>query len=165
MDDRTILIIDDCQEDREIFTRYLEFAGGRVLEGCNGEEGLRIAQEQLPDVILLDLSMPVLDGWQTIERLQNGSATAVIPVVALTAQHLSWEELEAAGFSGYLEKPLVLHRVLEEVERYLGRLDKAGTDLEQESVREASLAAAPAAAPELAPRRTQSTRARAPARA
>jgi two-component system, cell cycle response regulator DivK len=120
---RTILIVDDCEEEREIFSRYIEFVGGRVLEAADGAEGVRVAAEQLPDLILLDISMPLMDGWRAIDLLQRERATAGIPVVALTAHHLDRDELEAAGFCGYLEKPIVPHRVVEEVERCIGRLD------------------------------------------
>jgi two-component system, cell cycle response regulator DivK len=123
MNRRTVLIIDDHEEEREIFSRYLEFVGAHVLQAADGEEGLHKARELLPDLILLDLRMPVLDGWQTIERLQLEPATASIPVIALTAHHLESDELERLGFCAYLEKPIVPHRVLEEVERCIGRLD------------------------------------------
>jgi two-component system, cell cycle response regulator DivK len=123
MNHRTVLIVDDCEQEREIFSRYLEFVGARLIEACNGEEAILAAMEHLPDLVLLDLSMPVLDGWETIRRLREEPATADIPVVALTAHHLEWERLRDAGFRGYLEKPVVPNRVLEEVERCIGRLD------------------------------------------
>jgi two-component system, cell cycle response regulator DivK len=129
MEHRTVLIIDDCRHEREIFARYLEFVGGNVLEAGDGEEGLRVARDQLPDLILLDLTMPVRDGWETIACLREDPETAGIPVIALTALHLPWERLEAAGFCGYLEKPIVPNRVLEDVERCIGRLDLSWSDL------------------------------------
>lgn len=120
----TVLIVDDNPEERKIFATYLEFVGGRLLEAANGEEGLRIARERLPDLILLDLNMPVMDGWEMIRRLQEEPGIRRIPVVALTAHRLSWERLEDAGFCGYLEKPLAPYRVLEEIERCLGRINQ-----------------------------------------
>jgi two-component system cell cycle response regulator DivK len=119
---KTVLIIDDNDHERHIFSSFLRFVGGTVLEARNGEEGLRMAQEHLPTLILLDLSMPVLDGWETIRRLKQEPLTDWIPVIALTAHHLEWGRLREAGFSGYLEKPIVPFRVLEEVEHCIGRL-------------------------------------------
>jgi two-component system, cell cycle response regulator DivK len=126
---RTILIIDDNDLERDIFASFLSFAGGRVLEASDGSEGLRVAGSDAPDLILLDLTMPVLDGWETIRRLKAEPRTRGIPVVALTAHHLEWEQLEEEGFCGYLEKPIVPFRVLEEVERCIGTL---GADMDTE---------------------------------
>lgn len=119
---KTVLIIDDNEHERAIFSRFLQFVGGNVMDARNGEEGLRAAQEHLPNLILLDLSMPVMDGWETVRRLKANPLTERIPVLALTAHHLEWGRLEEAGFCAYLEKPIVPYRVLEEVEHCIGRL-------------------------------------------
>lgn len=117
---RTILIIEDNAEERRIFSAYLEFVGVTLLEASDGTMGLKLAREHRPDLILLDLSMPVMNGWETILRLQADEETAGIPVVAVTGHHLPFERLDAAGFCGYLEKPLAPFKVLEEVERCIG---------------------------------------------
>jgi two-component system, cell cycle response regulator DivK len=117
---KTILIIDDNDPERDIFASFLRFAGGRVVEARQGEEGVQMALTHRPALILLDITMPVLDGWGTIERLKADPTTRQIPVVALTAHHLEWARLQEAGFDGYLEKPIVPFRVLEEVERFVG---------------------------------------------
>jgi CheY-like chemotaxis protein len=101
----------------------MELVGGRVVEACNGVEGLEAAREQHPDLILLDLVMPVMDGWETIHCLKTNVRTRWIPVVAFTAYHQEWQRLREAGFRGYLEKPVPPFRLLEEVERIAGRLD------------------------------------------
>jgi CheY-like chemotaxis protein len=119
---RTVLVVDDNEHERAIFSRFLSFVGGQVIEAANGEEGVREAQEHLPTLILLDLSMPVMDGWETLRRLQANPLTEPIPVIALTARHLEWERLAEAGFCAYLEKPIVPVRVLREVERCIGPL-------------------------------------------
>ena len=137
MKSKTILVVDDEPEERTIFASYLQFVGATTLEASNGAEGLRLAREARPDAILLDITMPVLDGWGTMEQLQASPETADIPVLAVTAHQLDADQLENAGFCGYLQKPISPHRVLEEVERCVGRL--AGTDDEAD----ADLPAAP----------------------
>jgi two-component system, cell cycle response regulator DivK len=122
---KTILVIEDNPEERNIFASYLEFVGGRLLEAENGERGLDLARTHHPDLILMDLSMPIMDGWETMRRLHADEETADIPVVAITGHHLPGARLEAAGFCGYLEKPIAPFRVLEEVERCLGPLTRS----------------------------------------
>lgn len=119
---RTILVVDDNPEERGIFARYLEFVGGEVQLATNGEEAVEAARTTPPDLILLDLTMPVMDGWEAIRELKQDPATERIPVIALTCHHLEWQRLKEAGFSGYLEKPLAPFRVLEEVESCIGKL-------------------------------------------
>lgn len=116
----TILIVEDNPEERNIFSAYLQFTGGRLLEAADGAEGVRMAREHRPNLILMDISMPVLDGWGAMSRLQADPATHRIPVIAITSHHLPRARLDAAGFCGYLEKPIAPYRVLEEVERCLG---------------------------------------------
>jgi two-component system, cell cycle response regulator DivK len=117
---RTVLVVDDHDEQRRIVATYLEFVGYRALMAADGEEGVRMALADAPDLILLDLRMPVLDGWGTIARLKESALTARIPVMALTAHGQNEEEaLEAAGFCGCLKKPLSPFKVLEGVERCL----------------------------------------------
>lgn len=119
---RSILIVDDNGEERTIFSTYLEFVGGRLLQAANGAEGLAMAREHRPDLILLDLTMPVMDGWEMMRRLRDDPVLSGIPVLAITSHHLPPERLEEAGFRGYLEKPISPYRVLQEAERHLGAL-------------------------------------------
>ena len=119
---REVLIVDDNEQERTIFSTYLQFVGGTVLEAGNGEEGLRMARERVPSLILLDLTMPVMDGWETLRRLKADPETQWIPVLALTAHHLDGERLREAGFCGYLEKPIVPFHVLAEIEACIGPL-------------------------------------------
>jgi len=133
MNRRIILIVDDCEEQRDVLSRYVEFVGGRVVEAENGEEAIRAAEEHLPDLILLDMSMPVMDGWDAMERLKKDPLTAGMPVVALTGKAQDPARLESAGFCGYLEKPICPHAVVVEVERCIGRLDGPWEDSEAES--------------------------------
>jgi CheY-like chemotaxis protein len=130
---REVLIVDDNDEEREIFSTYLQFVGGTVLEAENGAEGLRIARAHAPNLILLDLSMPVMDGWETLRLLKADWKTERIPVLALTAHHLDREILIEAGFCGYLEKPIVPFRVLKEVEACIGPLYRGAATVEHRS--------------------------------
>jgi two-component system, cell cycle response regulator DivK len=123
---KVILTVDDEAAQRQIFASYLTFAGYEVIEAANGVEGLRMAREHGPDLILLDIGMPVLDGWGTMVLLGDEPMTTSIPVVALTAFDLSATQLKDAGFCGYLEKPIVPYRVLEEVEACIGPSNTAG---------------------------------------
>jgi two-component system, cell cycle response regulator DivK len=117
---RTILVVDDNAEERSIFSSYLAFVGFHTLCAANGAEALAAARAGCPDLILLDLSMPVMDGWETIARLRAEAATAGIPVVAVTAAAVDELSLRRRGFSGYVGKPMAPFELLREVERCLG---------------------------------------------
>lgn len=119
---KVILVVDDNPAERDVFTTFLQFAGGQALEAGDGAEALAMIDRHRPRLVLLDLSMPRMDGWETMRRLREDPSLASIPVIALTAQHLEWEDLEEAGFLGYLEKPIQPFRVLEEVEAWIGPL-------------------------------------------
>jgi two-component system, cell cycle response regulator DivK len=83
-----VLVVDDYADAREMYAEYLEFSGFRVAEATNGAEALEKAFELLPDVILMDLSLPVIDGWEATRRLKADERTRAIPVVALTGHAL-----------------------------------------------------------------------------
>lgn len=114
---KRVLIVDDAESIRMAIGSVLEIHGYHALAAADGEEGVRVAREQQPDVILLDIMMPVLDGWGAIKQLKADPFTAGIPVVALTALRLTEEQVQAAGFSGYLSKPVTPHRLREELQR------------------------------------------------
>jgi CheY-like chemotaxis protein len=116
-----ILVVDDNPEERAIFSTYLEFVGYDVETANNGQECLDRARWDRHSLILLDLGMPVLDGWKTMARLRAARDTCRIPVMALTAYHLEPQVLEDAGFCGYLPKPIAPFRVLTEIEQCIGR--------------------------------------------
>ncbi|HEV2149225.1 MAG TPA: response regulator [Longimicrobiaceae bacterium] len=117
MDRKTILVVDDSESICSALTCVLELAGHTPLTAGDGAEGVRKARQHRPDVILLDIMMPVLDGWGAIRELKASPETATIPVLALTALRLSQAEVDGAGFAGYLSKPIPSHRLLEEIER------------------------------------------------
>jgi len=118
--DRTILVVDDNAEERNIFSSYLTFVGFHTVCAANGAEALAAARAACPDMILLDLSMPVMDGWETLDRLRADVVTAGIPVVAVTAAAVDELSLRRRGFSGYVAKPMAPFELLEEVESCMG---------------------------------------------
>jgi two-component system cell cycle response regulator DivK len=113
---KTVLIVDDAESICMALASVLEVHGYAVLAAYDGEQGVRLAQENQPDVILLDIMMPVLDGWGAIRRLKSDARTSAIPVIALTALRLTEDQVQAAGFTGYLSKPVTPHRLREEIQ-------------------------------------------------
>jgi CheY-like chemotaxis protein len=117
----TILLVDDNPDNRDIYRTLLEHVGYGVLEAADGAEGLRLATEHLPCLVLMDISMPVLDGLEATRRLKANPLTAAIPVVALTAHAMEADRRAAAeaGCDSYLAKPVEPRRVLELVRTLL----------------------------------------------
>jgi two-component system, cell cycle response regulator DivK len=117
----TILLVEDHEDNRNIYRTILEHFGFRVLLAGDGQEGIRQAGEGRPDLILLDIDIPVFDGLEVARQLKASSATCRIPIVALTAysQPEDRERAAEAGFDGYLAKPVSPRRVLSEVRRFL----------------------------------------------
>lgn len=115
----TILIVDDNDTNRKLCRAILEQSGYQTREAANGREGLQIVREELPDLILMDVQMPVMDGVETLKRLRADPATRSVPVVALTSYAMKGdrERLLAEGFSEYVVKPIDIDRFLEVVRR------------------------------------------------
>ena len=120
---RTILLVEDHEDNRIVYRTILEHYGYRVLLAGDGAEGVRLAKQELPDLVLMDVSIPVMDGWEATQAIKADPATARIPVIALTAHALATDRLRAqeVGCDGYLAKPVEPRVVLEEVRRFLGR--------------------------------------------
>ena len=120
--DHTILIVEDNEDNLVIYSTILAYAGYRVLEARDGESGIRMAQTEHPDLILMDVSIPVIDGWEATRLLKADPATANIPIFALTAHALESdrERAKAVGCDGYLPKPAEPRAVLAAVQRQLG---------------------------------------------
>jgi len=119
---KKILVADDKASSRELVRTVLEHCGYEVIEAADGAEALIEARATRPDLILLDLQMPALDGFGVIEKLRSESGFVATPIVALTASamHGDRERALAAGFSGYISKPIRLTNLRNEVERLLG---------------------------------------------
>jgi len=118
-----VLIVDDNETNRKLARDVLRAAGLRTIETASGRETLALAAERRPDVILLDLRLPDMDGVEVARRLQGEADTASIPVVALSALRGADEgaSLRTAGFAGYLEKPIDVGRFPAQVRSYCRR--------------------------------------------
>jgi two-component system cell cycle response regulator DivK len=101
-----VLIVDDDARNRKLVRDVLGLAGLETLEAGNGEDAIALARTELPDLVLMDLRLPDLDGSEALRRLKAEPSTAVIPVVAVTAVAGAREVLLEAGFDGYVEKPI-----------------------------------------------------------
>ena len=104
----TVLHVEDLEDNRGLVRQIIARIGARLLEAVDGDEGVRIARREKPDLILMDLSLPVLDGWQATTLLKSDPETKDIPVVALTAHAMAGDEQRArqAGCDDYMAKPI-----------------------------------------------------------
>jgi CheY-like chemotaxis protein len=117
-----ILLVEDNPDNLNIYRTLLIHYGYEVLEAGNGALAIRLARESQPDLILMDIAIPVIDGWEATRQLKADERTRSIPIIALTARALDAdrEMAVAVGCDAYLAKPIEPKRVAEEVERFLG---------------------------------------------
>jgi CheY-like chemotaxis protein len=117
-----ILLVEDNELNRDMLSRRLERKGYGVVLAVDGQSGVEMAGSHAPDLVLMDMSLPVLDGWEATRRLKADPATAHIPVIALTAHAMSGdrERAIAAGCDDYDTKPIELARLLGKIEVLLG---------------------------------------------
>jgi two-component system, cell cycle response regulator DivK len=125
-----ILLVEDNEMNRDMLSRRLARHGFEVLLAEDGEAAIAAAGRERPDLILMDLSLPVLDGWEATRRLKRAEATAGIPVLALTAHAMSTDRDRAleAGCDDYDTKPVDMPRLLGKIERLLGDAGREGPD-------------------------------------
>ena len=123
-----VLVVDDFQDNREMFAEFLSLSGFRVAEASTGREAIDRGFELLPDVILMDLSLPELDGWEATRQLKNDPRTRHIPIVALTGHALADHSREAreAGCDAFLTKPCLPEVLVVEIRRMLDRKPAGG---------------------------------------
>jgi two-component system, cell cycle response regulator DivK len=116
-----VLVVDDYADSRDVYAEYLKYAGFRVAEAANGQEALDKVGELLPDVVIMDLSLPIMDGWEATRRLRRDPETRGIPIIALTGHVLAGHSNRAkeAGCDAYLAKPCLPEELLEEVKSML----------------------------------------------
>ena len=118
-----VLIVDDNEKNRKLARDVLRAAGLRTLEASRGDEAISVATDHRPDVILLDLRLPDMNGTEVALELRRGKRTERIPVVALSASAYAWssERLLAAGFDGYLQKPIDVRAFPDQVRGFCKR--------------------------------------------
>jgi two-component system cell cycle response regulator DivK len=120
-DTTTILIVEDNPSNRMLIADLLNAKGYRPIEAQDGEEAIALARQERPALILMDLSLPRLDGWQATRRLKDDADLKDIPVIALTAHAMADDETKAleAGCDGYIAKPINVWSFVEEIKGYL----------------------------------------------
>jgi two-component system, cell cycle response regulator DivK len=118
---KTILVAEDREASRELIRTMLEHSGYAVLEAANGAEALRMTYEKSPDLVLVDLQMPVKDGFEVLQELRSNPRFGATPIVALTASAMQGDQERALadGFTSYLTKPLSLAVIRRELSRLL----------------------------------------------
>ena len=118
-----ILLVEDNEMNRDMLSRRLERKGYQITLALDGAEGLQMARTSAPDLILMDMSLPVIDGWEATRQLKADAATRSIPVIALTAHAMATDEQKAreAGCDDFDTKPIELPRLLGKIEALLQR--------------------------------------------
>jgi two-component system cell cycle response regulator DivK len=121
-----ILIIEDNAKNLKLVRDVLQFKGYTTLEATTAAEGLRLAREQLPALVLMDILLPDFDGITALARLRADQATRAIPVIALSASAMpdDQEKIISSGFDAYLTKPIQIKGFIELVERFMGKAEK-----------------------------------------
>ena len=121
MTPRRILVVEDNPLNLKLVRDVLQFAGYDVIEAQSGEEGLRVAQQDPPDLVLMDLQLPGIDGTETLRRMREGSLGRDVPVVAVTAFAMAEDRERAslAGFDGFVEKPISVRELPGQVEAFM----------------------------------------------
>jgi CheY-like chemotaxis protein len=119
-----ILLVEDNEENRDALSRRLERRGFEVIMATDGKEGLAMAQTESPDVILLDMNLPEIDGWEVARTLKDSETTRNIPIIALTAHAMSGDREKAigAGCDDYHTKPAELTKLLVQIQAILKKI-------------------------------------------
>ena len=118
-----ILLVEDNEENRDMLSRRLTRRGYKVVIAMDGEQGVTMAESEVPDLILMDMDLPVLNGWEATRQLKAAPATRAIPIIALTAHAMVGDREKAveAGCDDYDTKPVEFLRLLEKIEAFLGK--------------------------------------------
>lgn len=118
-----VLLVEDNEANRDMFSRRLIRKGYGVVMAEDGAQAVEVASREKPDIVLMDMSLPVIDGWEATRRLKAGEGTRRIPVIALTAHAMSGDREKAleAGCDDYDTKPIELPRLLEKMQALLAR--------------------------------------------
>jgi two-component system cell cycle response regulator DivK len=116
-----VLVVEDYQDAREMYAAYLQFSGYEVAEATDGAQAIEKTLELMPDIILMDLALPKMDGWEATRRLKSDERTTHIPIVALTGHALAGhaEGARQAGCDSFVTKPCLPDALVAEIERML----------------------------------------------
>jgi CheY-like chemotaxis protein len=124
-----VLVVEDYQDAREMYSEYLRFSGFDVVEASNGFEAIETAVTEVPDIILMDLALPRMDGWEATRRLKADPRTKDIPIVALTGHALPGhsETAQKAGCDSFVTKPCLPDALVAEIQRMLSSTKRKAT--------------------------------------
>jgi len=117
-----VLVVEDNEMNRDMLSRRLTRRGFQVIFAVDGQQGVDLARSERPDIILMDMSLPVMDGWEATRRVKSDDATRGVPVIGLTAHAMAGDREKAieAGCDDYDTKPVELERLIGKMERLLG---------------------------------------------
>jgi len=117
-----ILLVEDNEMNRDMLSRRLKKRGFEIVMAVDGQEGVEKAKSEIPDLILMDMSLPIIDGWEATRQIKGDPATENIPIIALTAHAMRGEREKAleAGCNDFDTKPVELPRLIEKIEGLLG---------------------------------------------
>ena len=118
---KRILIVEDQEDNRTILRDVLSTVGYDLIEAFNGEDGVRLAQSERPDLILMDIQLPKMDGYEATQQIKSIAELKTVPIIAVTSYALSGDEAKAraAGCDGYIAKPFSPRELLAKVRKYL----------------------------------------------
>jgi len=118
-----ILLVEDNEMNRDMLSRRLQRKGYEVVLALDGEQGVEMARSEAPDLILMDVSLPMMDGWEATRKLKASSETQSIPIIALTAHAMAGDREKSleAGCDDYDTKPIEFKRLLEKIQAFLGQ--------------------------------------------
>ena len=127
---RRVLLVEDNEMNRDMLSRRLQRRGYEVIIALDGQQGVQMAQSRSPDVVLMDMSLPVMDGWEATRTLKSSPETRNIPVIALTAHAMSTDRERAmeAGCDDYDTKPIELTRLIAKIESLIARFTSDTAD-------------------------------------
>jgi CheY-like chemotaxis protein len=131
-----VLVVEDYQDAREMYSTYLQFSGYGVAEATNGVEAIEKALALMPDIILMDLALPKMDGWEATRRLKSDERTKHIPIVALTGHALAGhaEGARQSGCDSFVTKPCLPDALVAEIQRMLANPKRTGGDADKRSL-------------------------------
>jgi two-component system cell cycle response regulator DivK len=124
-----VLVAEDNPVNRELLRELLENRGYDVVEACDGQEALKMIEETQPDILLLDIGMPMLDGYAVARKIRENPELTPLPILAITAYAMQGdrEKILHSGFDGYLSKPINAHALADELERLLRKREDRNT--------------------------------------